>query len=135
MKTYTINEISKISGLPASTLRYYEGMNLLPKVGRSANNQRIYTDEHICRLNSIQCFKNTGLAISKIQDFFHYEENLYDNIEKIISLVTEHEENINIQIQKLQQDLEHIHHKVLYYNAIKKAISDGKCMPCWNDFS
>ena len=57
MKTYSIREISELFSLPASTLRYYESEGLLPNVEKSSSGQRIYTEEHIERLNCINCFK------------------------------------------------------------------------------
>ncbi len=135
MNTYTIKEIANRFSIQSSTLRYYEDMKLLENVGRTDTNQRIYTDEHIARLNAITCFKNTGLPISKMQDFFRYESNLKENIDEIIELVTEHEKNINEQIKKMQRELEHIEHKVRYYNGIKKAIEENKCWPCWDEYS
>ena len=70
MNTYTIRDLSLRFNVPSSTLRYYEDMGLLENVGRTENNQRIYTDEHIRRLEGINCFKRTGLPIAKIQEFY-----------------------------------------------------------------
>lgn len=135
MNTYTIQEISKRFQLPPSTLRYYEDMGLLTNVERTSNNQRIYTDEHVNRLSAIACFKNTGLPISKMQDFFHYEENISEHIDDIIALVSEHEVYIQTQIEKMQHDLLHIQQKVRFYNGIRKAIESGESWPCWEDYS
>lgn len=57
MHTYTIREISELFSLPASTLRYYESEGLLPLVEKNSSGQRIYTKEHIDRLQCINCFK------------------------------------------------------------------------------
>ena len=134
MRTYTIKEISTYFNLPASTLRYYEEIGLLNDVKRTSNNQRIYTDEHIARLKGINCFKNTGLPIAKIQEFYKYENNIPEHIDEIVNLVTEHEENTKLQIQKMQNDLLHIQHKVRYYNGIKNALKNNEELPYWNDF-
>ncbi|WP_039791403.1 MerR family DNA-binding transcriptional regulator, partial [Paenibacillus riograndensis] len=37
---YSISEIEKITGLPASTLRYYEQEGILPSVNRNARGRR-----------------------------------------------------------------------------------------------
>ncbi len=135
MQTYSIKEISKCFHLSASALRYYEEIGLLKNVQRTPNHQRIYTDEHIGRLYSIACFKNTGLPISKMLDFFHYEENITEHIDDIISLVSEHESHIQEEILKMQTDLLHIQQKVRFYHGIKDAINSGKEWPCWGDYS
>ena len=72
MQTYTIREISELFSLPASTLRYYESEGLLPNVEKSSSGQRIYTEEHIERLNCINCFKRTGMTIPQLRKFFEY---------------------------------------------------------------
>ena len=122
MKTYTIKELSQMYDLPASTLRYYEDIGLLVNVERTDSNQRIYTDEHIRRLDGIRCFKNTGLPIAQIQEFYIYESDVEANIDDILALVKGHEENTKRQIEKMQQDLLHIQEKVARYQEIKNQI-------------
>ena len=134
MKTYNIREIGQIFDVPSSTLRYYEELGILPEVKRDEHKQRVYTDEHIDRLQAITCFKRTGLPMSKIHDFFEYAENLRDNIDKVVDMMENHEKYIVDQMEKMQQDLDHIRQKVRFYNGIKKAIEKDEPWPCFNDF-
>ncbi len=133
MKTYTIKEISERYQVQASTLRYYEEIGLLINVGRTANGQRIYTDEHIARMDGITCFKNTGLPIAQILEFYRYESDIPANIDDIIALVEKHEEDTARQIEKMQRDLLHIRHKIRFYHGIKKAIENKTQWPDWNE--
>ena len=134
MKTYNIREIGQIFDVPSSTLRYYEELGILPEVKRDEHKQRVYTDEHIDRLQAITCFKRTGLPMSKIHDFFEYAENLRDNIDKVVDMMENHEKYIVDQMEKMQQDLDHIRQKVRLYNGIKKAIEKDEPWPCFDDF-
>lgn len=134
MKTYNIREIGQIFDVPSSTLRYYEELGILPEVKRDEYKQRVYTDEHIDRLQAITCFKRTGLPMSKIHDFFEYAENLRDNIDKVVDMMENHEKYIVDQMEKMQQDLDHIRQKVRFYNGIKKAIEKDEPWPCFDDF-
>lgn len=134
MKTYNIREIGQIFDVPSSTLRYYEELGILPEVERDEHKQRVYTDEHIDRLQAITCFKRTGLPMSKIHDFFEYAENLRDNIDKVVDMMENHEKYIVDQMEKMQQDLDHIRQKVRFYNGIKKAIEKDEPWPCFDDF-
>ncbi len=132
MPTYTIRELSRMTDTTASTLRYYEEIGLLTNVVREGKN-RIYNEHHLARLHAIQCFKNTGMPIAKMQNFFRYEENIPCHIDDIITLVTEHEADIENQIAILQKELTHIQHKVRFYNGIKKAITENQCWPKWEE--
>lgn len=134
MKTYNIREIGQIFDVPSSTLRYYEELGILPEVKRDEHKQRVYTDEHIDRLQAITCFKRTGLPMSKIHDFFEYAENLRDNIDKVVDMMENHEKYIVDQMEKMQQDLDHIRQKVRFYNGIKRAIEKDEPWPCFDDF-
>ena len=134
MKTYNIREIGQIFDVPSSTLRYYEELGILPEVKRDEHKQRVYTDEHIDRLQAITCFKRTGLPMSKIHDFFEYAENLRDNIDKVVDMMEDHEKYIVDQMQKMQHDLDHIRQKVHFYNGIKKAIEKDEPWPRFDDF-
>ena len=130
MKTYNIREIGQIFDVPSSTLRYYEELGILPEVKRDEHKQRVYTDEHIDRLQAITCFKRTGLPMSKIHDFFEYAENLRDNIDKVVDMMENHEKYIVDQME----NLDHIRQKVRFYNGIKKAIEKDEPWPCFDDF-
>ena len=132
MITYTIKELSEKTGLSHPTLRYYEEIGLLKNV-KHEGNKRIYTDEHLRRIDGILCFKNTDLPISKMLEFYKYEEHLEANISDIINLVETHEKNIMEQINTLQHHLDHIRHKVFYYHEVKKALDESRTIPSWDE--
>lgn len=133
MATYTIRDLSDRYGISAPTLRYYEQIGLLENVGHNGQRQRVYTEEHIGRLNAIQCFKQTGLPLKKIKEFFLYEKELPQYIDEVVLMMEEHEENIQKEIQMLEEGLCHIRHKTRYYTGIQKAIREGRPWPCWED--
>ena len=66
---YTIKDMSELTGLPASTLRYYDKQGLLPNLKRDGNNIRIFTEEDYGQLRIIECLKRSGLSIKDIKDF------------------------------------------------------------------
>lgn len=54
MTIYRIGDVTKLIGLTADTLRYYEKIKLIPKVSRNASGIREYDDKDISRLKFIQ---------------------------------------------------------------------------------
>lgn len=70
-KQYSIREVSAKFNLPASTLRYYEEVGILTDIPRNSSGKRIYLEKHINRLKIICCFKNTGMSIAQLQEFFN----------------------------------------------------------------
>ena len=43
---YTVGEMAKVMGVPASTLRYYDNEGILPCVERSNGGIRMFTDKN-----------------------------------------------------------------------------------------
>ena len=130
-QTYTIRDLSLKYNLPSSTLRYYEDMGLLTDVIHTEKGARIYTQQHIERLEGILCFKRTGLPIAKIQEYYRYENNIEAHMEEIVTMMTEQEQDILRQIQDLTDGLEHIRQKIYYYKLVQDALDRGEKMPTW----
>lgn len=132
-KTYTIRELSTKYNLPSSTLRYYEDMGLLTNVIHTEKGARIYTQEHIARLEGILCFKRTGLPIAKIQEYYRFEADLDAHIDDIVTMMNQQEQDILKQLEDLNSGLEHIRQKIYYYNLVKEALSKGETIPSWDE--
>jgi DNA-binding transcriptional MerR regulator len=62
-----IGELAERSGIPASTIRYYEKEGLLPKAQRGANGYRVYQDHALDRLDLIQLGQNLGFSLDAIR--------------------------------------------------------------------
>ena len=134
MTTYTIRELSAMFHIPASTLRYYEERGLLTNIAHTDTRQRIYTEEHVNRLRAIQCFKQTGLPLGKMQLFFEYEKDIPAHIDDIIELMNAQEETLLSEVQQLQQGLSHIRRKIRFYSGIREAIQENAPWPQWEDW-
>lgn len=132
--TYSIRDISKMFDLPSSTLRYYEEIGLLTDVKRDSGNQRVYNEDHLGQLYAINCFKRTGMPVMKIREFMELSRNIDGNIDQILSLLINHEQVMEDQLQKMHDDLLHIRHKIRFYGGIRKAIEENKPWPVWEDF-
>ncbi len=57
---YTVGEMAKELGIPASTLRYYDQEGLLPFLERSSSGMRMFTDADYETLMVIGYLKNQG---------------------------------------------------------------------------
>lgn len=131
---YTIQQISRMFQIPSSTLRYYEESGILPDIQRNASGHRVFTDWHIQRIKAICCFKNTGMTIAQLKDFFSYENAEPENIDEILLLLEERKATVKDQIQKLQNDYIHVLRKLCYYGDMKKCLQNGQPLPKWEDY-
>lgn len=67
MDVMRISQLAARSGIPATTLRYYEDTGLLP-AGRTAAGYRVYSEDAVERLRFISAGKHLGLALADIRE-------------------------------------------------------------------
>jgi MerR family transcriptional regulator, redox-sensitive transcriptional activator SoxR len=70
MKIWSIGEVVARSGVPASTIRYYEQIELLPPAQR-VNGRRCYDAAILSKLNIIRLAQQAGFTIAEIQTLVH----------------------------------------------------------------
>jgi MerR family redox-sensitive transcriptional activator SoxR len=70
MQIRTIGQVAAESGVPASTIRYYEQIGLLPPPGR-INGRRRYEESISQKLNLIRLAQQAGFTIAEIQSLLH----------------------------------------------------------------
>jgi DNA-binding transcriptional MerR regulator len=87
MMGYKIGKITTLLGLSADTLRYYEKINLLPKVSRNTTGIREYDDKDISRLKFIQRAQKMNFSLSEISDLLKMREDPR-NVRKEVRLMT-----------------------------------------------
>lgn len=73
MSTYRISQLAERSGVPATTLRFYEDAGLLP-ARRASSGYRIYGEDAVERLAFISSAKLLGLALEEIRELLHVRE-------------------------------------------------------------
>ncbi len=134
MKEYTIREISERFGLPASTIRYYEEEGILTNVGRTPSGQRVFTDGHVNRLRTVCCFKNTGMTINELKQFFAYEADEAAHLDDILTLLQQRKESVTAQIAQLKEAYAHVLRKIHYYEDIQKSLNENLPLPQWKDY-
>ena len=75
MGMYRIGKISKTLGLSVDTLRYYEKIGLLPRVGRNPSGLRVYDDRDVSRLKFIQRAQIMNFTLAEIGALLKLREN------------------------------------------------------------
>ena len=68
---YSIGEVSRMFGLPQSTLRYYDKEGLFPALTRTSGIRR-FGEQELEALRVIECLKRSGLEIKEIKQFMEW---------------------------------------------------------------
>lgn len=75
MSQYRIGAVTARLGLSADTLRYYEKIGLLPRVGRDGGGMRLYNDTDMSRLRFIQRAQKMDFKLAEIADLLKMRED------------------------------------------------------------
>jgi DNA-binding transcriptional MerR regulator len=86
----TIGELSRRSGVPIKTVRFYSDEGLLPPAERTASGYRLYGDEAIVRLDLVRTLREAGLGIDSIQRVLRRETSLADALRFRLAAVEAH---------------------------------------------
>src|ERR1700723_3840838 len=68
---FSIGELSKATGVKVVTIRYYEHVNLMPAPLRTRANYRVYSREHLPRLQFVRRCRALGFTPDQLRDILH----------------------------------------------------------------
>lgn len=71
----TIQSFSSRTGLPASTLRYYEKESLLLPDFRAENGYRLYSENQIPKAIQIHSLRQVGISLAEIREYLTSDEH------------------------------------------------------------
>ena len=117
---YTIGEMSKKLGIPASTLRYYEKEQLLPCVERTTGGIRMFKESDLEFLRFIHCLKMAGVSISGIREFIGLVKQGDSSIDARLAFFQREKASVLQQIAELKKTLSVLEFKCWYYTQAKK---------------
>ena len=113
---YSIQDVSKKTGLSAHTLRYYEKEGLITGVERSRGGFRQYTDEDLESLGLICCLKNTGMSIQEIARFVQLTHEGDHTLKERVELLREHRERVLERMEEMQKHLDKVTWKLNFFS-------------------
>ncbi len=119
---YTVGEIAKVLGVPASTLRYYDQEGILPFLERSSGGIRMFTDKDYEWLKVIECLKKSGLSIKEIKAFMDMIDRGDDSLQDRLELFRSRKDAVQKQMAAMQETLDFLEYKCWYY---EQSLQDG----------
>ena len=98
----TIGKVSKKTGCNIETIRYYEKIDLLPEPMRSDGGFRLYSEEHLKRLNFIRRSRRLGFSLDEIRGLLNLVDSDSYTCSEINDITLGHLHEIEAKIEDLQ---------------------------------
>lgn len=118
---YTIGQVSKMFGLPVSTLRYYDKEGLFPDMERSSGIRR-FGQRELEALRVIECLKKSGMEIKAIRQFMEWCAQGSGTYPQRRAMFIRQKESVEAEIARMNRVLDMLSFKCWYY---EQAIKDG----------
>ena len=103
---YTVGEMAKRLGVPASTLRYYDKEGLLPFVGRSSGGIRVFEEKDFEWLRIIECLKKTGMSLKDIREYIELAMQGDATIAQRLEMFRKQKAVLEARMAELQQTMD-----------------------------
>jgi DNA-binding transcriptional MerR regulator len=115
VRTLSISEAARASGLSAHTLRYYERAGLLEPVSRDGSGHRRYRAADLERITFLAKLRATGMPIRDVRRYAELMSAGEATKEERLALLEAHREAVLVGLERTARNLELIERKIDVY--------------------
>ena len=113
-----ISQAASASGLSIDTIRYYEKLNLLPRIVRGEDGKRCFSAENVDWLILLASLRETGMPLKRMRHF----AGLYRKGEKTIperrQILVDHSRHLDSRRKAVDRCAELLAYKLKRYDVI-----------------
>lgn len=104
----TIGKLARESGVPASTLRYYERAGLLEPAGRTDGNYRVYDESSLERIHFIRTAQAAGFSLRDIAALMGIRDGTTAPCREVEGLIERRLEDVRARLKDLRAVEQHL---------------------------
>lgn len=118
--TYTIKEAAALTGLPASTLRYYESIGVIAPISRGASSKhRVYDEDDLDQLTWIACLAATGMSVADMRQYVANGRLGPAAAGEQVRLLAEQERRLALEAEQIALRQRYVRLKIDYWHAVE----------------
>jgi DNA-binding transcriptional MerR regulator len=119
-RSYSIKEAAALTGLPASTLRYYEQIGVIAPVSRGASSgHRVYDEGDLDELMWVSCLAATGMSVSDMRLYMANNRRGAEAAADQQRLLEEQQQRLATEARALVLRQRYVAVKVAYWQAVQ----------------
>lgn len=115
---YTMKEACEKTGLSYETLKFYCNQGLVPNVKRDAKNYRIFDDQDVAWINSLNCLKNCGMSLAEMKRYLALCLKGDSSIPERKVILAEKRSRLEEEAKRIQDSIAYIDWKQGFYDEI-----------------
>ena len=123
--SYSIKDAAVLTGLPASTLRYYESIGVITPISRGASSKhRVYDDNDLDQLTWIACLAATGMSVADMKQYVANRALGPAAADDQVALLVEQQERLAREAEHLALRQQYVGLKIAYWQAVAAGEDD-----------
>jgi DNA-binding transcriptional MerR regulator len=115
---FTIQEVTKATGLSAHTLRYYERIGLIHPIEREENTRRRYTADDVGWIDFLLKLRATGMSIKDMQKYAELQRRGDETLPERVKMLKALQANVEARMSELNEHLKLVCYKIDIYQKI-----------------
>jgi DNA-binding transcriptional MerR regulator len=109
-----------LTGLPASTLRYYESIGVISPISRGASSRhRVYDEDDLDQLMWVACLAATGMSVSDMRQYIANGQVGPAAAADQIELLSGQERRLALEAQHVALRQRYVRLKIEYWKAVR----------------
>ena len=110
---YTVKQASEITGISGYTLRFYVKEGLFPHLNRDGQNRRLFSDEDLHNIETIQELREMGFSLAQIRSYLTAEED--GGMKRRRELLAEQMDRIRSELAAITRRMKKLQQAAEYY--------------------
>jgi DNA-binding transcriptional MerR regulator len=117
---YTISETAKLTGLPESTLRYYEIIGLIHPITRDPSSKhRVYSEDDVNRIIALACLSAIGMSIENMRAYLKNQSLGEQAADEQIELLETQQKHLAEEARMLELRRRYVDTKIAFWKTVK----------------
>lgn len=118
--TYSIKEAATLTGLPATTLRYYESIGVIAPVGRGESSRhRVYGEDDLDQIMWVACLAGTGMSVSDMREYVANGQLGPSAAGQQVALLEAQQHRLAAEAERLAVRQRYVRLKIDYWHAVE----------------
>ena len=124
-RSYTIKEAATLTGLPASTLRYYETIGVISPISRGASSKhRVYDEDDLDQLMWVACLAATGMSVGDMRTYIANGQVGPAAAAEQVELLEAQERRLALEAEHVALRRRYVRIKIDYWHAVDAGDAD-----------
>lgn len=115
---YSMKEACELTGMTYENLKFYCKEGLIPNVKRDSRNYRVFDDNNIKWIQSLNCLKNCGMTIMEMKEYLALCLEGQSSIPERKKILDAKKETLLQSMNDLQKAIDYIDWKQSFYDDV-----------------